>query len=496
MKGLLPAALALFLSSLAAANGRIPTAVGVTYDHPQDPVLAGMTFGLLESEDGGRTYGWVCEQAIGISGAWDPQFAYLPAASGAGKIFASTPSKGVTLSSDGGCSFVEMGAPIGHKQISRLVLGADGHTVIAATNAAGLPAGERNAVYLSTDGAAFRETAISSDTLVFDWVEPAASDPMRLYAASLSFRYDGPRLHMSRDLGRTATDVAMPEPSAHQVQILGVERDNPDAVYVRLRVGAFGKLYKTPDAGMTWTPLFFGSITAAAYDPSSHLLYLSAAPVRVDPCTGQNVVDDASVLRSADGGATWQRGATDPKPLCFGFDPDRHLFACTFNSGKTLVARSADRGASFSPFVSVDPMVLTGTKRCPVGTPTHDLCEPLWPGLADQLGLGQGGAGGAGARTTGAIDRPRTRSLPRAGQGGCGGGGSAPPDGGLSGAPHDGAAAGNAGNVGSAGMGAGGTRPGGCASAPFGTAASNLLLISLVFRRGRKPESRSRSVST
>ncbi len=494
MKRLLPAALALALPSAAAANGRIPTSVGVTYDHASDPVLAAMTFGLLQSEDAGSTYQWVCEQSIGITGAWDPQYVYL-----SGKIFASTPSRGVVLSTDGACSFSEMGAPIGRKQVGRLVLGADGRTLIAATNAAGLPAGERNAVYLSTDGAPFRETAIRSDTLVFDWAEPAAGDPMRLYAASLKVDYTEPRLHVSRDLGASAVDFPIPEPMAYQVQILGAERADPDVVYVRVRVGPYGKVYKTPDAGRTWAELRFGSITAAAYEPASHVLYLSTADVTTDPCTGQNAIGDTRLVRSIDGGASWQEGATDPKPRCLGFDADRNLLSCTFNSGNTLMARSTDRGSTFAPFIAVDPAVMTGTKRCPAGTPTHDMCEPLWPGLADQLGLGPGGAGGAGARSRGnegAGPTPRARPFRRGGAAGCGGAGGAGGPGGAGGAAGAGGAGGTGGgsvaDAGSGAMGGNAARPGGkssgCAFAPEVAAAPTVLLLLALFALRVRPK--------
>ncbi len=455
MKRLIPAALAIALPSVAAANGRIPTSVGMTYRADQDPILAAMTFGLLESTDGGRSYTWACEQAIGITGDWDPQYVYYPG----GKILATTPTKGVTISNDGGCTFTPAGDPVAGKSAWRMTLSPDGTTVIVSTNSTA----KRNAVYLSTDGATFRESAIFSDTRIFDWVEPVLSDPMRIYAGSLSMQFDDPQLHVTKDGGRTATSFTIPEHDAHQIQILGANMATPDTVYVRLRVGAGGKLYKTTDGGTTWAVIFEGTITAAAFDPPNDTLYVSGVRAGAGGAGGTGEV--GGVLRSTDGGATWQLGATDPRPRCFGFDAARNLYACTFNYGNALMARSTDRGNSFSPFLSVEPAMLKGPKCCPAGTPVHDMCEPLWAGLADQLGLGQGsrvscGGGGAGGAGAGGMS----------GGGGVSGGGGNAGSGGR----------GGSGNGGTAGSGGGGSSGGGgCATSGGGSTGALTPLLAL-----------------
>ena len=57
----------------AHANGRFPAASQVVFD-PGDPrhfiLLA--TFGLIETWDGGKTFSWTCEIALGLSGTVDP----------------------------------------------------------------------------------------------------------------------------------------------------------------------------------------------------------------------------------------------------------------------------------------------------------------------------------------------------------------------------------------------------------------------------------------
>jgi hypothetical protein len=90
MQGRAVACVALGVLALAApavANGRFPAAVTITFrdGHPQE-AIAGATFGALVSYDGGTTWRWICEQAIGYGGAYDPDYAF----SDAGTIFATT----------------------------------------------------------------------------------------------------------------------------------------------------------------------------------------------------------------------------------------------------------------------------------------------------------------------------------------------------------------------------------------------------------------------
>ncbi len=52
----------------ARANGRLPTASQLLFS-PSDPslILLRTTFGILVSHDGGATWDWLCEAALGIA---------------------------------------------------------------------------------------------------------------------------------------------------------------------------------------------------------------------------------------------------------------------------------------------------------------------------------------------------------------------------------------------------------------------------------------------
>src|SRR5258705_13811429 len=57
---------------VARANGRYPAATLIAFD-PVDPrhFVLSATFGLVESRDGGKTFRWDCESALGAMGAED-----------------------------------------------------------------------------------------------------------------------------------------------------------------------------------------------------------------------------------------------------------------------------------------------------------------------------------------------------------------------------------------------------------------------------------------
>jgi hypothetical protein len=60
----------------ASANGRFPSASQLALD-PKDPshLVLAATFGILESSDAGKTWGWICEGVVGYSSTEDPAIA-------------------------------------------------------------------------------------------------------------------------------------------------------------------------------------------------------------------------------------------------------------------------------------------------------------------------------------------------------------------------------------------------------------------------------------
>src|SRR6185503_7772783 len=86
------------VSSHAVANGRFPNAqqLVVSPTNP-DRLWLRATHGVLTSADRGKTWRWVCEEAVGYSGTRDPSIGVT--ATGAVLVGVS----GLSISRDDGC---------------------------------------------------------------------------------------------------------------------------------------------------------------------------------------------------------------------------------------------------------------------------------------------------------------------------------------------------------------------------------------------------------
>src|SRR4051812_43697321 len=119
------------LERAARANGRLPATASIRFrqGHESD-VVAGLTFGMAISHDGGTTWHWVCDDAIGIGGGpYDPVYAFTPA----GTLFATT-LNGLVEMRDG-CTFSP--APSGKTFVSASAIGPDGAFYYGAAQTAG-----------------------------------------------------------------------------------------------------------------------------------------------------------------------------------------------------------------------------------------------------------------------------------------------------------------------------------------------------------------------
>lgn len=95
-------------ASTAFANGRFPESNQLLFaEHDPDFVTVRATFGLLISHDRGKTFEWVCEQAIGYSGVEDPMYAVTPSNAIIGATF-----EGVSTTRDRGCSWAFAGGDL------------------------------------------------------------------------------------------------------------------------------------------------------------------------------------------------------------------------------------------------------------------------------------------------------------------------------------------------------------------------------------------------
>jgi photosystem II stability/assembly factor-like uncharacterized protein len=411
----------LLLAGVAHANGR-PEATSTIHWRPSAPqdVVAGMTFGVVLSHDGGATWQWMCEDAVGYGGVYDPDYAYT--ASGA--LFATT-FDGLKVNRDG-CVFGA--APPGNTFVSQLEVAPDGRVVYAAADP------HDAGIYQSTDdGMTFPVSASPGrdndwwDSLVF------ATD-QRVYLAGYRFQShcmggtvgagddcirdeDCPFIENSRPFhGRCGdarkvfllmrsddggasftpqTKIGLPAPQGGSVlSIVGVDPLDPDIVYARVRQ-ATDSLYISTDGAVHWTKIL---------DEPERLSFVVRR-------SGEIVVATklSGAKRSIDHGATWIDLVNPPHIGCLYESPAGDVWACTQNYAQMMMdGMPAIPADGYGIMKSTDLATWTGVLRfqdiagpvaCPAGTAQHDRCvekvddkASVWCCLAKQLGVTNPGA--------------------------------------------------------------------------------------------------------
>lgn len=386
MRSVVPLAVALALVAVAPraeANGRFPSSISVALRPGNEgDVYFGVTFGFILTHDDGAHWYWMCEDSIGYAGTWDPKYAIAPD----GTIYATTPNA-LRVSTDGGCTFTTATEGNGDDLVGIWVdaidVAPDG-TVWLGTAESGLP----NAVYRSTDrGVTVEKRGLETKTAWWKSLEIARSMPQRIYVSGYQV---APTvevfLYRTDDAGASWTPLpttGITLASSPLVLFEGVDPADPDIVYVR-SVGAIAPvgdiLYRSADAGQTWTPVLevAGGIDAFTIRSDGDVV-VGNVPAQEDTpgCT----------YRSTDRGVTFGACESGPRMACLGERSDGVLFACGDNWEPDFFAlgRSSDAQA-WSKTLRFHE--LAGPLACPAGTVQHDQCEVrVWPAIAEQLGV-------------------------------------------------------------------------------------------------------------
>ena len=418
-------AVALALGALIAgaapahANGRFPSSVSVSFRPADaDDLYVGTTFGLLVSHDDGAHFDWVCEQAVGYQGSFDPSYRIAID----GTIYAST-YNGLRVSRDGGCTFetateaMAAGDPgrIAETWVDGVDVGPTGEVWVVTAEG-----GRPNDVYRSIDRAStFMATGLQSPTIWWKSVVVAPADAQRVYVTGYQVsQTDGagnptpPMVHLRRtdDAGGhwEALSVAgFQLATSPLVLVMAVDEMRPDVVYVR-SVRAVGMaapegdiLYRSADGGRSWAPVL--TTTDGIRD-----VVIRGSEVLVATKMGGS-------HRSTDDGHTFTPIASPPQAACLG-DRGGTLFSCGANwqpDGFSL-GRSADAVAWTKVFRFIE---LRGPLACPAGTVQHDVCEvEQWPALRTQFGIPVEGGVDAGTDPAqppgGCCDASGTSALP------------------------------------------------------------------------------------
>lgn len=363
----------------ALANGRFPKTVNVRIQPNDDRViLVPATFGLLISRDQGSTFEWVCEEAIGYGGSFDPDYAITSD----GSIFATT-FEGLRVTRDGGCTWQAAGGLSTEEYFADVEIGPDG-TIWAATASAAVT----NHIYMSMDNG---ESFVAQDEgLPQVWwrsLKIAPSDAQRLYLTGYRVAEalpDGGTVppsavfFRSDDHGVTWTELdlsAIEFGTQPWFMIEAVAADNPDVLFGRAQ-GAHNALgdilYRSTDGGMTWAEVL------RTEDMIRTVIIRQSGDIIAGTLSD-------GVHRSSDGGNAWTR-TEEPDMCCAAEDSAGTLYACGANWEPDFFAlgRSQD-GVSWEKVVRFSE--IAGAYSCPAGTVQRDVCEAKrWPAMCEMFG--------------------------------------------------------------------------------------------------------------
>jgi len=403
----------LLLSPLPAhANGRFPAADQLLVD-PDDTthLVLRATFGLLESHDGGRSWSWICEAAVGYANA-DPALALLRGGNVLAGFFGS-----VSASAEQGCSWNTSALD------PRYQYPFDATLDVADPSRAWLLAvsvdGTRLVHLLSVDAAGvIGEVLPVGDGFVPVTVEVAPSNPERIYVTGIQEGLSSLVLR-SDDRGQSWTRFVVANHGTLPLFISAVDPNDPNRVYARIDGSGASvaqpaaanddpsdHLLVSRNGGETWDTVFSleADLLGFALSPDGSSLAVGG------PGKGVYVASSAAL--------DFQLAAPVQALRCLKWTADG-LFACGQESldGWTI-GRSLDGGQSFEPFWHQQDLT---PLECAASSATGALCPATWAEIARTID-----ANPELASTGGTEGEPSPPPSPPSADGGCALGTTAP----------------------------------------------------------------------
>lgn len=379
----------------AHANGRFPASSAMVFSPADDArVMVRTTFGLLVTSDGGSSWSWICERAIGFSGPEDPSYVVTRSGAIVAGLF-----DGLRVSRDGGCSWT--GVKTDATVFVDLTTRADGAVVaLASSYDRHSDAGSlyRTQLWLSTDDArSFTPLGPRFDpTLLGETVEVAPSDPSRLYVSAV--RGDGAERQgvvlVSTDGGRTWSEGrSMLAPRELAPFIAAVDPKRADRIYLRTSASpeTSTRLLVSDDAAKTYRTLLAAKGPLLGFALSEDGASVSAGG------------PDDGLYVGAPGGELTQVSGPRLKVQCLGRKGDV-LWACSSEASGFVAGTSRNGGTSFDARLHLRD--IAGPLACPEGSAVAKECGVDWLKLRGELGVGSSREGAGGSADGGAAVAP------------------------------------------------------------------------------------------
>jgi len=329
---------AAFTSAPCLANGRFPAADQLLVD-PGDPShwLLRATFGLLESHDGGGSWSWTCEAAVGYTG--DPTVTLLRGGNALAGFFGY-----VSVSREAGCGWTTTPLEGRYRYAVDTTLDVADPSrawVLAASVDGALQVG----LLLVDASGGIGEVVDVGSGFVPVTVEVAPSAPDRLYVTGIANDTE-PVVLRSSDRGRTWQRFSVSGTPALPLFVSAVDPLNPDRLYARIdgggasaaqASGADDQLLVSDDAGESWRSVFSldAELLGFALSPDGRRLALGA------PGRGIYSASTTDLEFQLTGRVTVVR--------CLRWIGDDLLACGQEDLDGWTVARSSDEGKSFAP---------------------------------------------------------------------------------------------------------------------------------------------------
>jgi MYXO-CTERM domain-containing protein len=422
MKRLLVAA-SLFVCATAFAHGGLPVSEAILRQNGGDQMFIPVFYWGVWVGQPGQPWKWICEEMI--NGLRTRRMAL----STDGAYYA-TDAKGLTLSTDNGCTWTAATGEVSTKHMTDVVVHpTDGLTAFATSGDSGGPAPDGgmlpadNALYVTHDhGANFSRVPglAAENTRLFQGVRVAPSNPMVIYVTSVQPGVAlAPSLHRSDDGGNTfntyPVSYTLMGATPSTVEPFFVDPRDPHVVYLRASttvpdpdggIIARQALLRSTDGGMTLieTLTIDGQVLPSGYAKGIDGMTIDAASGRVFVATAQGVYagDDPGPGPTVTLAPTGNLSQAQCVDVHGGV-----VYACSNNYApdNAALAQSTDNGATFSTvFRYFDTY---GPVDCPASTPVGMYCPYYWQMYGSMLGIdvndagmsvfdGGGGGGGGG----------------------------------------------------------------------------------------------------